>query len=72
MRVVRRSDYDPSIGLFLTENEGGDVGLMIKADDELGSYIVEFTQSGSQSPKTRQAVKSLIKAIQEEAKQHDK
>ena len=67
--VTRPEDMSPDGMLTLLQQEDGDIIVTVKEADEQGfGSSVEFCLSGSQSPRTRNALQDLMKAMQEDEK----
>ena len=69
--VVRRCDIKPNNSLQITEDDSGDIYVTIREARPWRCTEVYFAMSGSQSPKTREALKTLIRVIESEERQHE-
>lgn len=68
--VIRKSDINPDDFIKIMETTGGDILVSFGDSKTFHRAGVEFSMSGSQSPKTREAFRALIDVISNERTTH--
>jgi hypothetical protein len=73
MGITRPEDMSPDGTLTLLRQDDGDIIVTVREADEGGfGSSVEFCMSGTQSPRTRNALAELMKAMREDEKHKGK